>query len=273
MIKSMTAFAREARTGEWGELVWELRSVNHRYLEVLPRLPEELRALEEKVRERVGRRVRRGKVECTLRHRFIPGVTGALAVNRTLAEKIAHASREVDALLYNPAPVSAMDVLRWPGVLESEELDWEPVFQAALDLLEQALAGLVATREREGTRLDAFLKERLAAMDEVVTRVRARMPEVLAMQRERLRTRMAEVMQELDAERVEQEIVLIAQKLDVDEEMGRLAAHLEEVGAVLGKREPVGRRLDFLMQELNREANTLGSKSGDVETTRAAVDL
>lgn len=270
---SMTAFARQGRKGPWGELLWELRSVNHRYLEIAPRLPDELRGIETGLREQVAAKLRRGKVETILRYRPAPASLSELRVNRGLAEALARAGREIDSLLYNPAPVQSIHLLRWPGVLEVEEQDLGPVQTAALEVLDQALAQLAATRAREGTRLAEILRERLAGMREIVAQVRDRMPEILRLQRQRLQTRLGELKDQLDHDRLEQEMALLAQKLDVDEEMERLSVHIDEVEQVLDRDEAVGRRLDFLMQELNREANTLGSKSADVATTRASVDL
>ncbi|MGM0595090.1 MAG: YicC/YloC family endoribonuclease [Pseudomonadota bacterium] len=273
MIRSMTAFARKQAQEEWGALQLELRSVNHRYLELSPRLPEELRALEPKLRERISQRLGRGKVECSVRYQPPQSVAGELAVNLQLVKQLAHASREVDGIIYNPAPVNSLDVLRWPGVLESPGVDEEQLHHALLGLLDQALEELDENRAREGDKLKAIILQRCDSAEAVVATVRQRLPEVLAGVRQRLHDRLSELRQELDQERLEQEMVIQAQKLDVDEEMDRLATHIEEVRRVLESDEPVGRRLDFLMQELNREANTLGSKSADSETTRASVEL
>ncbi len=273
MIRSMTAFARQEAQGEWGALQLELRSVNHRYLEVNPRLPEDLRQLEPKIRERVVKNLSRGKVDCTLRYQPPRELPGDLALNRELVKKLAHASREIDGLIYNPAPVNSFELLRWPGVLESARVDEGQLQSEALVLLEKALTELNDNRCREGKTLRKIILQRCDAAAEVVAGVRQRLPEVLAGLRRRLHERLAELRQELDEGRLEQEMVLMAQKLDVDEEMDRLETHLSEVRQVLDRDEPVGRRLDFLMQELNREANTLGSKSADSETTKASVEL
>jgi uncharacterized protein (TIGR00255 family) len=274
MIRSMTAFARQEGDGEWGALQLELRSVNHRYLEVNPRLPEELRQLEPMLRERIGRRLGRGKIDCTIRYQPPTAATaGGVKVNTELVKQLSHASREVDSLIYNPAPVNSLEVLRWPGVLESAAVDMEQLRGAAMALLDAALQELDENRGREGEKLKTIILQRADSAAEVVTAVRQRLPEVLAAVRQRLNERLAELRQELDENRLEQEMVLQAQKLDVDEEMDRLETHLAEVRRVLERDEPVGRRLDFLMQELNREANTLGSKSADSETTKASVEL
>lgn len=273
MIKSMTAFARESRIGDFGGLAWELRSVNHRYLEPHLRLPEELRSLEPAVRDRLAARIQRGKVDCTLRYAPAVGAVGSLQVNRAFVEQLLAAGNEVAGLVGKSAEPSAFDLLRWPGVIREEERDLDQVSAAALDLLDSAIDSLLATRAREGARLAALLSERCDRLGESVTRVRARMPAVIASVRRRLADRLAEIRSELDPSRLEQEMALLASRLDVDEEMDRLVAHLDEVRDVLKRKEPVGRRLDFLMQELNREANTLGSKSADVDVTREAVEM
>ena len=273
MIKSMTAFARETHTGDLGELAWELRSVNHRFLEPHLRLPEELRGLETAVRERLAARLQRGKVDCTLRYSPAHGRTGSLRLNRAFAEQLLAAARELAELTGRPSEPSGFDLLRWPGVIQEQEADLGQVSQAALALLDQALGTLLATREREGARLALVMRERCDRLEEAATRVRLRLPQVMAGVRKRLTDRLAEVRAELDPARLEQELALLAARLDVDEELDRLAAHCAEVREVLDRNELVGRRLDFLMQELNREANTLGSKSADVEVTREAVGM
>ena len=273
MICSMTSFSRQESRDELGELVCELRSVNHRYLEVFVRLPEELRALEPLVRERAAARLGRGKLECQFR--FVPSREAAsgVRVNERFALQLIEAASDVGRLLYESVPPRAMDIMRWPGVLETEEMDLTPVHQRAAELLEQTLDGLIESRQREGSRLAEMIQQRCATMRGEVEKVKVLMPQLLESLRERLRSRLAEVAGELDEGRVEQEMVLLTQRLDVDEEMDRLQTHLDEVEAVLERDEPVGRRLDFLMQELNREANTLASKSNDVEMTRVAVEL
>lgn len=273
MIRSMTAFARQQGHGEWGELTWEIRSVNHRYLEATVRLPEDLRGIEPAVRERVNKRLGRGKIECNLRYRAAVGASGALQVNDKLVEQILAAADRVAHRLHSSHHPSIMDVLRWPGVMETGEQDLSPVQTAALELLEQAFDALVEAREREGERLSALVEQRLTAMRGQVTQARERMPLVIDGVRQRLRSRLAEVLESPDPDRLEQEMALLAQRLDVDEEMDRLTTHLDEVARVLSQNEPVGRRLDFLMQELNREANTLGSKSADSETTAVSVEM
>jgi uncharacterized protein (TIGR00255 family) len=273
MIRSMTAFARQQGFGEWGELTWELRSVNHRYLEATVRLPEDLRGIEPAVRDRVNQRLGRGKVECSLRYRARGVGDATLTLNASLVDQVLKAAETLAHKLHSSHNPSIMDVLRWPGVVENAPPDLQPVQVAALEGLDVALDSLVETREREGERLAGLISQRLGAMREQVVAARERMPRVIEAVRERLRSRLAEVMETPDNDRIEQEMVMLAQRLDVDEEMDRLTTHLDEVERTLGQDEPVGRRLDFLMQELNREANTLGSKSADSETTAVSVEM
>ncbi|HPB76493.1 MAG TPA: YicC family protein [Chromatiaceae bacterium] len=273
MSNSMTAFARETLTGDQGELTWELRSVNHRFLETFVRLPEDLRALEMRVRERIGARLDRGKVDASLRYAPAAAAAGELRINRRYLELLLAAGAEVGSRLGRmPAP-EPFDLLRWPGVLEEQKPDLGPVQEQALALLDRTLSTLVATRAREGERLAGLIRERCDRLLICVAKVRERMPQVMAEVRQRILDRLDEVRAELDPNRLEQELALLAQRLDVDEEMDRLQAHVQEVRAVVGSDKPVGRRLDFLMQELNREANTLGSKSSDLEVTRLAVEM
>ena len=273
MANSMTAFSREEQVGEQGRLVWELRSVNHRYLEISVRLPEELKMLDPLARERIGRRAMRGKVDCTLRFHPSPAAVTNVRVNERLALQIIESAAEIGRLQHEAVPPRAMDILRWPGVLETEELDMTPVQQEAARLLDVALDGLVEMRAREGEQLTRLIEQRCASMRTEVSKVKTLMPVVLEGIRTRLRNRLLELTEELDSSRIEQEMAILAQKLDVDEEMDRLSTHLDEIESVLARDEPIGRRLDFLMQELNREANTLASKSSDVEVTRCAVEL
>ncbi len=273
MIRSMTAFSRAERSGPWGEMTLEIRSVNHRFLDLSPRLPEEIRAIEPTIRERISRKLSRGKVDLFLRFKAEEVAGDSLEINTELAQRVAHASREVDGLLYNPAPVNSMDLLRWPGVLQTGNLDPEELRNCALELLDEALAGLVAMREREGAKLAEILEQRCASIEQEVARVQEILPEIRSQWRDKLLGRFKELQVEVDPQRLEQELVITAQKMDVDEELDRLTTHLQEIRRALGKKGPVGRRLDFLIQELNREANTLGSKSFDSRTTQASVEL
>lgn len=273
MISSMTAFAREEYRGELGVLSWEIRSVNHRYLEIFLRLPEELRGMEGTVRERLTTRLSRGKLDVSLKYKPASSAGGGLQVNRRLLEQLLEVEEEVADIMGTDPDLRPPDLMRWPGVLEVQEQDYTPVMQQAMMVLETAIDSLIDNRLREGERLAEIIKLRCDAMLAQVDRVRGLMPDVLEGLRKRIRERLSEILQELDETRLEQEMALLAQRLDVDEEMDRLETHLTEVERVLESDEPVGRRLDFLMQELNREANTLSSKSNDVEVTRAGVEL
>ena len=273
MIASMTGFARHEASGAWGTLVCELRSVNHRFLEAGFRLPDELRAGEGELRTRLARQLRRGKVDCTLNYRRPQGVGGALEVDPAALERVLAAVQLVSRSLREPSTVSALDVLRWPGVLREDSASSDELLAVAYALFETTLAELVAARMREGARLRELLEQRCTGLEALLAAVRARLPEVQARMRTRLNERLAELAASVDAERLEQELALLLQRLDVDEELERLGGHIAEVRRVVAGGEPAGRRLDFLMQELNREANTLSSKSQDLETTRAAVDM
>ncbi len=273
MIRSMTAFARGGDTQDGIELIWELRSVNHRYLEIQPRLPEDFRQLDAGVREAAARRLGRGKVECGLRYKASGASVAGISLNEPVLDQLLGAMemiRNRESLLKEP---DIMAVLSWPGVTVATAPDLTPVQEKAMQLLDKVLDDLVATREREGERLAGLIESRCQLLQTQVEKARERMPVVIEALRERLRARLAEVCENLDEQRLEQEMALLAQRLDVDEEMDRLAAHLQEVKDVLKRDEPVGRRLDFLMQELNREANTLGSKSADSETTAISVEM
>jgi uncharacterized protein (TIGR00255 family) len=273
MTRSMTAFARETDHADVGQLTWELRSVNHRFLDPHLRLPDDLRGLETPVRERLAARLGRGKVDCTLRFAPREDAVGALKVNRRLLEQVLTAADEIATRIGEPATPHVFELLRWPGLLEEPTQDPDAIGAAALALLERALDTLIAGREREGARLRELILDRCDRLAAQVEAVRARMPQVLEAVRARIRERLSEVLGELDPGRLEQEMALLAQRLDVDEEMDRLGVHLDEVRKALDADGPVGRRLDFLMQELNREANTLSAKSADAETTHAAVEM
>jgi len=272
MIKSMTAFAREENRAEFGELVWEIRSVNHRYLEVFVRLPEELRALEPQVRERVAAKLSRGKVECTLRYKNETAAPVSLSVNQTLIRQLLDVAEEINHILNSDKPLAVTDLMRWPGVMEATTIDLDQVQTAALDLLDKTLANLIESRQREGQQLGKLIEQRLDDMAVQVDLARQRMPGVIEELRQRLAAKLADFA-DLDPGRIEQEIVIASQRLDIDEEMDRLQTHLKEVRRTLGQDKPIGRRLDFLMQELNREANTLGSKSSDIVTTNVSVEM
>ena len=272
MTRSMTAFARQEMQHEWGSLIWEVRSVNHRYLEPHLRLPESLRDLEGPLRETLRNKLSRGKVECTLR--FVPEAQSqTLTVNEAFARELLEAAQQVENLLPVSKPIDTMDLLRWPGVLQDTRLDMDAVKKAALSLFHKALDELIESRGREGVELAALIDQRLDTITAIVTEVRTKLPGILQAQRDNLRARLEDLKAELDEGRLEQEMVILAQKADVDEEMDRLNTHVQEVKRVLKSKGPIGRRLDFLMQELNREANTLSSKSIVSDTTQSAVEL
>lgn len=273
MIRSMTAFAREDTQGAWGTLTCEIRTVNHRYLEPGFRLPDHLRELENRFRDQLRKRLGRGKVDVGMRLQLAETPDQGLMVNHELVESLNEAANQVNRILDNPAHINALDVLRWPGVLAGAEQDLEPVKAVAEELFGRTLDSLVAVREREGERLRPLFEDRLATMADGVAEVRARMPELLARQESNLRERFQAARVELDPDRLAQEMVMLAQKSDVAEELDRLDAHIAEVRDTLAQNDAIGRRLDFLMQELNREANTLSSKSIDARVTRVAVDL
>ena len=272
MVHSMTAFARVEGAGANGTLSWELRSVNHRYLEPHLRLPDAFRDLEGAVREGLRQGLSRGKVECTLR--FSEESAGkSLQVDSSRASQLIAAAEQVAALIQQPAPLNPLEVLAWPGVLVADAVDPQALNAAALKLFEQALSELKNGRAREGAELAKLLSERLDSIQDEVAALRVLVPEMLANQRQKIETRFAELQADLDPQRLEQELVLLAQKSDVAEELDRLSTHVGEVRRVLKAGGAAGRRLDFLMQELNREANTLGSKAFDPRSTQAAVNL
>src|SRR5690242_9547806 len=250
MIASMTGFARRESTGTWGTLVCELRSVNHRFLEAGFRLPDELRAAEGELRTRLTRQLRRGKVDCTLSYRRPQGAAAPLEVDAAALERLLAAVEVVSRSLREPANVNALDVLRWPGVLREDAASGEQLLAVAYAVFGATLEELVAARAREGARLRELLVQRCTALEALVADVRARLPEVHAHVRARLETRIAELTTSVDPGRLEQELALLLQRLDVDEELDRLRGHTEEVHRVIGGSEPAGRRLDFLMQEL-----------------------
>ena len=272
MPSSMTAFARHSIECHWGTAAWEIRSVNHRYLETGFRMPETVRDLETTLRELTRKHLQRGKVDCTLQLN-IAKQSGEVAINQPLAEQYITASEQLARLMADPAKISPLDILRWPGVLSEPEIDREELKNTLLRLFEETLDQLVEGRRREGEKLGELVEQRLDGIAVQLATVRSRLPELLAAQRQKLIDRLQEVSTGLDQNRLEQELVLIAQRADVDEELDRLDTHLGEIRRVLQRQEPIGRRLDFLMQELNREANTLSSKSIATDTTNAAVEL
>ena len=272
MIRSMTGFARRERQFPWGLLAWELKTVNHRFLEVGCRLPEEFRGAESDFRQAIAAVVRRGKVDCSLHFRPTVGA-GALEIDADVLQSLMQRAQQV-ALQAGPAArIDVLELLRWPGVVRDGGRDAAPLIAAAHALLAEALKDLTRFRDSEGGRLRDALELRCAGLVDFAARVAERLPEVRARMRSKLLERIAQLVSEVDHDRLEQELAMLAQRQDVDEEIDRLRGHVTEVRKTFGGEEPAGRRLDFLMQELNREANTLSSKSQDIETTRTAVDM
>jgi len=273
MLHSMTGFARESAETAIGTLTWEIRAVNHRYLDVQFKLPEDLRPKEQVFRQQASSSLGRGKVECALYFRRAFEQGNEMQIDTDLVELIRRRISDLTAKLSNVAAVNPIDILRWPGVVQQTELDVEPLFKEAGALLDKSLAAIDEMRSSEGARIADMLESRCAEIEAIAKTVRARMPEVLDAVRAKQKERIANLDVTADPARLEVELALLATKIDVDEELDRLESHLVEIRDALKDKKPVGRRLDFLMQELNREANTLGSKSADTETTKAAVDL
>ena len=272
MIRSMTAYASAEATGPAGTLSCELRTVNHRYLELSPRLPDELRSFESLLRERIAAKLSRGKLDITVRLRGNDARSDSLNINDALVSKLAELALGMRTR-FPQMRVELTDLLRFPGVMQQAEIDPEAQQAALFEVLDRALDALTATREREGEKLGEILHDKLDSIERVVADVRRWMPEIRAALRTRLEGRLADIKQPIEPGRLEQELVMQFTRTDVDEELDRLSTHIGETRRVLGLKEPVGRRLDFLMQEFNREANTLGSKSVDTRSTNAAVEL
>ncbi|KAA8997320.1 YicC family protein [Affinibrenneria salicis] len=272
MIRSMTAYARREIKGNWGSAAWELRSVNQRYLETYIRLPEQFRSLEPVIRERIRARLTRGKIECNLRFDVDPSAQSSLILNENLARQLVKAANWVK-MQSDEGEINPVDILRWPGVMAAEEQDLDAINQELLRALESTLDDFIAARESEGAALQTLIEQRLQGVNEEVKKVRAHMPEILQWQRERLLSKLEDAQVQLENNRLEQELVILAQRIDVAEELDRLDAHVKETYKILKKPEAVGRRLDFMMQEFNRESNTLASKSINADITTSAIEL
>ena len=273
MVASMTAFARHEDSGDWGQVTWELRSVNHRYLDLSLRLPEELRALENAIREHIGARIKRGKVDCQLRFTSTTTGLGEITINDSVAANVVRAIERIAGTLQNPAPIPALEILRWPGVIMDTPTDLDHLREPLLESLDSTLDLFLETRRREGDKLRRILLERCDGIAGQIDLMRTQLPGILDALLERLRGRVKDLADEVDEGRIEQEMLLLTQKLDVAEEMDRLEAHLQEFRHILDSDKPIGRRLDFLLQEMNREANTLGSKSTHTEGSKVCVEL
>ncbi len=272
MICSMTAFARREVRSEVGSFAWEIRSVNQRFLEPSFRLPETLRAIEPSLREVLRQKLQRGKLDCSLR--FEPALANqTMAINDKLIEQLQQVSARLAAMGVSGAALTHAEILRWPGVLQAHEVDGDILEAAATSAFELAVSDLIAMRQREGEALTQLLRERLDGIEQEVTNARRVMPEVQEKQREKLLNRFADAKIELEPQRLEQEMVLFAQRIDTAEELDRLSTHVQEIRRLLKEGGSIGRRLDFLVQELHREANTLGSKSVSTVTTACSVGL
>ena len=273
MIASMTGFARHERIGPYGTLVCEIRSVNHRYLDATLRLPDSCRALEPELRQALARELKRGKVDCPLQQRAAQ--TGALGrdIEQAVLQRLLERLSELEQAVTQPAQVDLIELLRWPGVLREADTAGDELQRSAQALFAESLADLASSRAREGARLSALIEQRLGALSQMIEAIQSRLPEAQARIRQRFAERLAELKVQVDPERLEQEIALLLQRFDVAEELDRLSGHIVEARRALSGSEPAGRRLDFLMQEFNREANTLSSKSQDQETTRTAVEM
>ncbi len=273
MVQSMTAFARTEHTADWGRLVCEIRTLNHRYLEIALRLPEELRSLEGAVRKQIGSHLKRGKVDLTIRLKREQGSASELTLNQDLAGQLANLHRELEHRISAARSADLGVLMNWPGLISEGEVDFRPISSAAGELVNNCLAAVSEARQREGDELKSLVESRLDQIDIHTEQVRGWLPDIRLALAERLRGKVEEICKSVDAERIEQEIAILAQKADVDEELDRLRTHLGEMRRVLQTDEPIGRRLDFLTQELHREANTLGAKSVDKRTSGIGVDL
>lgn len=272
MIRSMTAYARREIKGEWGSASWELRSVNQRYLETYIRMPEQFRSLEPMARDRIRNRLTRGKIECNLRFEPDAHTQSSLQLNEKLAKQLVEAANWVK-MQSDEGEINPVDILRWPGVMSAQEQDLDAIAVELLAALDGTLDDFIISRETEGKALKTLIEQRLEGVTTEVVKVRAQMPEVVKWQRDRLVGKLEEAQVQLENTRLEQELVLMAQRIDVAEELDRLEAHVKETYNILKKKEAVGRRLDFIMQEFNRESNTLASKSINSDVTNSAIEL
>ena len=272
MPRSMTAFARNTTDFPWGSVTCELRSVNHRFLETGFRLPETLRQVEMSLREIARKKLSRGKVDCSIQLAF-NSTDATVSADLTLAKQYIELAQQLAVQIDNPAAISPLDIMRWPGVLKEQDVESEHLQTAAIETFKLTVSQLLEGRQREGDKLADMIEQRLVGIQEQTTIVRENLPDILAHQRTRLEEKMADMKSQLDESRLEQEMIIIANRTDVDEELDRLDVHIAEIRRVLQSSDSIGRRLDFLMQELNREANTLGSKSIAGVTTQASVEL
>ena len=273
MLKSMTAFARQQFAAEWGNVTWEIKSVNQRFLEPNFRMPESFRHLEFELRNVLRKRLNRGKLDCTLRIEMNPKHAGRMKLDQEMAQQLLTAHEELQVLAQDNQSADLVQLMRWPGLLQQEEADTDTMEKDVKQAFSQAVEQLIEVRQREGEALSEIIEQRLKGISSEVAKVGEQMPAVIQWQRERVANRFEEAKVELDKDRLEQEMVFLAQKLDVAEELDRLNTHVTECLRLLKDKGPVGRRLDFLMQEFNREANTLGSKSINADITNSSVEI
>ncbi len=273
MIHSMTAYGRVENSEGQNSISCEIRSVNHRYSEISIRLPEELRLLEQKIRDHISGKIKRGKIECNIRIEKHNAYDEALSINQDLLKNIIEASKRINSDLSTSAPLDSLDLLRWPGVLEKSTLDVKEIDKLLFPLVNEAIDIVVDTRQREGEKIKKMLTDRCTKIKEIINNVQKQIPDILKNYRKKLTQRVQEISDEIDNDRLEQELLFLSQKADIEEEIDRLDAHVDEVVRVIDRKEPIGRRLDFLMQEMNRESNTLGSKSNHIYTSNASVEL
>ena len=273
MIHSMTAYGRVENSEGQNSISCEIRSVNHRYSEISIRLPEELRPLEQKIRDHISGKIKRGKIECNIRIEKHNAYNEALSINQDLLKNIIEAAKRINSDLSTSAPLDSLDLLRWPGVLEKSTLDVKEIDKLLFPLVNEAIDIVIDTRQREGEKIKKMLTDRCTKIKEIISNVKKQIPDILKNYRKKLIQRVQEISDELDNDRLEQELLFLSQKADIEEEIDRLNAHVDEVVRVIDQKEPIGRRLDFLMQEMNRESNTLGSKSNHIYTSNASVEL
>lgn len=273
MLKSMTAFARQQFAAEWGNVTWEIKSVNQRFLEPNFRMPESFRHLEFELRNVLRKRLNRGKLDCTLRIEMNPKHAGRMKLDQEMAQQLLTAHEELQVLAQDNQSADLVQLMRWPGLLQQDESDTDTMEKDVKQAFSQAVDQLIEVRQREGEALSEIIEQRLTGISAEVEKVSKHMPQVIQWQRDRIQNRFEEAKVELEAERLEQEMVFLAQKVDVAEEIDRLNTHVTECLRLLKDKGPVGRRLDFLMQEFNREANTLGSKSINADITNSAVEV
>jgi uncharacterized protein (TIGR00255 family) len=272
-VRSMTAFSRGETDMPWGNIVWEIRSLNHRYLDTNIRLPDSMRTLEAAVREKLRKKLHRGKVDCTLYFHPSRDSGESIQIDSNVLQQYLDATKKISSTLETTAPLNPLDLLFKPGVIIEQELDLDEVCEHALELFDTTLDEHINSRQREGNELVGFINQRLDKISTSLDAIRPLIPKIIEAQKNKLLKRLEDIPADFDDSRLEQEITLLAQKLDVEEELDRLTTHIGEVQRVFGETGSIGRRLDFLMQEMNREANTLSSKSASSDTTLAAVDL